>query len=160
VPSIESIINDILKREGPATNDPNDHGGPTAFGISKKANPEAWADGKVTEAEAREIYARKYVDWPGFNQIHNPYLKAQLVDFGVNSGPQLAIMKLQEVLGVDVDGIIGPQTLSALDRADDRHTNNGLVAARIKMMGRIVKRDVSQLTYLNGWLNRALEFLL
>jgi hypothetical protein len=34
-----------------------------------------------------------------------------------------------------------------------------LVAARIRMICRIVKRDPSQLKYLAGWVDRALEFL-
>jgi lysozyme family protein len=152
-------IDDVIRREGPETNDPSDHGGRTAFGISEAANPEAWADGHVSEAEAREIYERKYVKWPKFDHIHEPFLRGQLIDFGVNSGPQVAIMKLQEVLGLESDGVIGPDTLNAIDKWDGRILNNRLVGERVKMIGRIVQRSPSQLKYLSGWLNRALEFL-
>lgn len=159
MPSIESIINDVILREGAASNDPADHGGRTQYGISEKANPQAWADGKVTEAEARAIYEQKYVKGPGFDKIHDLNLRAQLVDFGVNSGPQLAIMKLQECVGADVDGALGPQTLQLLDGIYAPDINNRLVSARIKMIGKIVTKNPSQLKWLNGWLNRALEFL-
>jgi lysozyme family protein len=169
MPTIEEIISDVIRREGPATNDPDDRGGRTAYGISERANPEAWADGVVTEAEAREIYERKYVKWPGFDKVSNIYLKAQLVDFGVNSGPALATMKLQEILNtyewvnpkLKVDGALGPKSLNTmLQVGDAKWLNNQLVAARIKMLGRIVSKNPSQLKYINGWLNRALEFLI
>ena len=160
MPTIEEIITDVIKREGPETNDPLDKGGRTAFGISEKSNPAAWADNVVTEEEARALYEKKYVEGPGFKRIHDPYLKTQLIDYGVNSGPQLAIMELQKILKVTVDGSIGPETLGAIDRVDNRHLNNMLVRARVKMFGRIVKKDISQVRFLEGWLDRALQFLL
>ena len=159
--SIEEILTEVIKREGEATNDSQDGGGRTEFGISERANPEAWADGKVTEAEARAIYETKYVKTPHFDLVQDAKLREQLIDYGVNSGPQLAVMELQKALGnVDVDGVLGPQTLATLDGIYVPSINNRLVIQRVKMFGRIVKKDPSQLKYLNGWLNRALEFIL
>ena len=162
MPTIEEIITEVLVKEGVSTDDPIDRGGRTAFGISEKSNPEAWADGKVTEEEARAIYETKYVKFPRFDQISDPHLQAQLIDYGVNSGSQLAIMELQKILGVAVDGIIGPETLEALEVNSYRIrvVNNQLAIARIKMFGRIVKKDPSQLKFIIGWLNRACEWIL
>ena len=157
--NIDAIISDILKREGGYSNDPHDTGGRTNFGIAEASNPEAWADGIVTEAEARAIYRKKYVEEPGFHHIHDAHLMAQCVDFGVNSGPAVAIKKLQDILGVEPDGVIGNATLTALSNADARHVNNQLVVARVKMIGKIVVKTPSQLRFLNGWLNRALDWL-
>jgi len=157
--TIEDIITEVIKREGSATNDPTDAGGRTEYGISEAANPEAWADGKVTEAEAREIYERKYVIGPGFDKITDPHLQAHLIDYGVNSGPMIAIMKLQEILHVDVDGVLGPQTLGTLAQTSLDVVNNALVASRVKMICKIVQRNPSQLKYLSGWCNRSLEWL-
>jgi lysozyme family protein len=159
MPTISDIIDDIIVREGPPTNDPTDAGGRTAYGISERANPEAWADNKVTEAEAREIYLRKYVRWPRFDQITDSDLQAQLVDFGVNSGPMIATKKLQEIVGTDQDGVIGPATLTALSIMNVALVNNELVKSRLKMICRIVQKNPSQIKYLLGWVNRALEFL-
>lgn len=158
---MSDLIDDIILREGgdKETNDPKDKGGRTRFGISEAANPKAWADGKVTYDEARSIYEQKYLTGPGFDKISDPKLQALLVDFGVNSGPQLAITKLQEILKVDADGKLGPKTLAAIEKEEPRRLTNKLALARIKMMGRIVKRDPSQLEYINGWLNRAGEFI-
>jgi lysozyme family protein len=156
-----SIIDDIHRREGGAeeTNDPADRGGRTKYGISEAANPEAWADGDVSEEEAREIYAFKYLKAPGFDKVQDPKLQAVLVDFGVTSGPALAIMKLQEILKVTADGVIGPNTLAAIEAQEPRRLTNKLALARIQMAGRVVKKDPSQLKFLNGWLNRFAEFV-
>ena len=158
----DDIVDDIMEREdrtgtGVVT---VDAGGLTQYGIAKKYNPEAWADGKVTEEEAREIYERKYVNAPGFNQIRDGALRAQLVDYGVNSGPMVAIMKLQAIVGASVDGVLGPQTLGLLALLDARAVSLELVKTRVKMIGRLVVANPKlNLQFLNGWLNRALEFL-
>lgn len=156
---VDKIIDDILRREGGLVNHKDDKGGRTNFGIAERSHPDAWADGEVSEAEAREIYLQKYVRGPGFDRITDPHLMAQLVDFGVNSGPSIAIQKLQGILGVKADGVLGPRTLSALAARDVREVNNALVSERVKMIGRICVKNPSQLAFLNGWLNRCFEFL-
>jgi len=158
---MSDLIDNIIKREGgdKVTNKPNDRGGRTQYGISEKANPEAWADGIVTNEEARAIFEQKYIKTPGFDKIKDPALFAQLVDFGVNSGPSLAIQKLQAILHVKIDGVLGPKTLVAIELENPIYLNNKLAVARVQMIGRIVQKNPSQLEYLSGWLNRALEFL-
>lgn len=155
------IIDDIITREGGPTftNDPTDSGGRTQHGISERAHPKAWLDNQVTLDEARAIYRQRYLDSPGFAQIKDPRLRAQLVDFGVNSGPAVAIQKLQGLLKQDVDGILGPKTLSAANAAEPILLNNKLALERVKMIGRIVNKNPAQAKFLNGWLSRALEFL-
>lgn len=160
MPTIDDIITDILVKEGgpKVTNDPLDAGGRTQYGISEASNPLAWLDGKVTEEEARAIYLQKYVIWPRFNLVP-PSLQTQLIDYGVNSGPLIATMKLQTILGMDADGVIGPKTLAALSLADPKWVNNELVKARVEMICRICQKNPSQLKYLLGWARRALSFL-
>lgn len=157
------IITQIELREGGAavTNDPLDGGGRTQFGISETANPEAWSDGQVTEQEARAIYMQKYVIHPGFSQLP-AILQPLCIDWGVISGPQLVIMRLQNLLDVEADGVLGPHTLAALPALPEGliRLTNKLVAERVKQVGKIVSKDPSQAKYVNGWLNRALEFLL
>ena len=155
------IITDIIAKEGgaTATHDPHDAGGRTQYGISERTHPEAWADGKVTEAEARDIYEAQYVKAPHFDQVSDPALRAQLVDFGVNSGPSVAIGKLQRVLGVAIDGILGVNTLKAITEADIQAVNNLLVAERVRMFARLTQRTPANLKFLVGWVERALSFL-
>lgn len=157
MPTVSDIISNEIKIEGAPTNDPADKGGRTAFGISEKSNPSAWANGAPTEAMARAIYQQKYVTGPGFDKIEDSGLQSQLVDYGVNSGPMIAIQKLQAIVGVEVDGVLGPATLAAIPSFPN--LNNLLVGARIRMIGKIVQKNPSQLKYLEGWLDRALQFV-
>jgi lysozyme family protein len=154
-------ITEILAREGDAavTNDSVDAGGRTQYGISERANPQAWADGKVTEQEAREIYEAKYIRGPHFDRVPDDRLRTQLIDMGVHSGPGVAIQKLQEILKVVVDGVLGPQTLAALQHRRADEVNNLLAASRIRMIGRLVSKVPTQLKFLNGWLDRACQFI-
>ena len=159
--SNEQIIDDLIEREGgpKETNDSADKGGRTKYGISERANPEAWADGDVSLDEARTVYTRKYVVAPGFAQIMDPKVREAMVDFGVTSGPQLAIMKLQGLLKVEADGIMGPKTLAALELEEPRRLTNKIALERVKMAGRVVKKDPTQLKWLNGWLERFASFV-
>jgi lysozyme family protein len=157
------IITDVIKREGgsTATNDPTDAGGRTQYGISETAHPKAWEDGKVTEDEARAIYIQKYVIYPGFHTIPptHAHVMEQLVDFGVLSGQHTAVKHLQRVLGVKDDGVFGPKSLATLIQHNPQTINNKLVIARVLMLGRIVERKHDQAKYINGWLNRAVSFM-
>lgn len=161
--SIDDIISAVIEDEGgsKSTNDPLDRGKRTQFGISEASNPQVWLDNKVTEEEARAIYEQKYVRGPGFDKIPDSHsrLRYQLVDFGVLSGPRLAIEKLQAILGVVVDGVFGVKTLAAILQEDPKVINNKLVAERARMIGRIVSKNPAQAKFLAGWLNRTLDFL-
>jgi lysozyme family protein len=157
--TIDSIIENIVRREGGYSNNPADKGGRTMYGITERDFPGAWKDGVVTLEEAKAIYRKKFVEGPGFDKIPDIHLMEQVIDFGVNSGPGLATQKLQTILGVEADGKLGPATLHALAQRDDREVGNLLVGERIKMFVRIVTRDKSQLQFLAGWVNRATAFL-
>lgn len=155
---IDKLITELEEREGGAAVIV-DQGGRTQFGISEKANPQAWLDGKVTEDEARSIYEQKYVVGPGFNLVKDQALMVQLVDFGVNSGPGLAVMKLQTILRVKVDGVLGKGTIDALGKLDAKRVNNELVKARVTMLANLVAKDASYRSQIVGLVSRALQFL-
>ena len=54
---------------------------------------------------------------PKINQLPNEFSDI-VFDDGVVQGQPTAIMNLQKALGVEVDGIIGPETLGAFRDAD------------------------------------------
>lgn len=160
----DNLLADLIKREGGFSHLSADKGGATKFGITQ-ATLAYWRNKPVTvddvraltEDEAITIYAALYIVKPHLDALPSP-LGEQMVDFAVNSGPPLAIMALQEVLKVTVDGKLGPRTMAALSARDLRGVNNNLVKWRVMMLARIVRRDPSQLTFLGGWLARALDF--
>lgn len=155
---IDDDITHELQVEGGLSNDPADKGGLTNGGISQVANPDLNV-ATLTEAEKREIYRQRYVIAPGYDKITSPRLQAQMIDFGVNSGPAVATMKLQSVMGLKQDGILGPITLQAINAHAPDALNRALAIARIKMLGQIVVKNPSQLKFLNGWLDRATQFI-
>lgn len=166
--AIGQIIDDLIEREGEYSNRSADRGGPTNFGITLKTlrwvrdNADLTAEDvkRLTKDEAHIIYQQKYIEAPGYNLIPNDKLKVQLVDFGVNSGPDRATKALQRVIGVKDDGHIGQITLAALTRFGYSKANNLLMVERILLLGRIVRDDPTQSENINGWLIRATGFLI
>ncbi len=156
-PSIEKLLQDILLKEGGLSDDPDDKGGLTKFGISQKAFP-SLDIASLTPERAKQIYYERYVIAPRIHLLPTP-LQALLTDYAVNSGPGVAIKALQRVLRITEDGMIGNETLKALVNADLRKVTNGVVRERVMMLGRIVVKAPKQVKFLSGWLKRALSFL-
>jgi lysozyme family protein len=167
------IIADIIRREddpnnpGVITNDPSDSGGRTQYGISENAHPEAWEDGEVTVPESHAIYLTKYV--LPFQGIEDAQLLNQLVDMGVPSGPTAAIKTLQQIVGVNADGQLGPRTLAAVSNYPAGKffgvpvpgfvlLNLRFRDARTLFYAALAKRRPKDLKFLLGWINRTQEF--
>lgn len=155
----DEIIDAIIVREGGLSNDPLDRGGLTYKGLSQRANPDLFVNGLPTDKQVHDRYMQRYVVWPGFDNIADTKVRSLLVDWGVNSGPGIAIMGLQRVCRTTPDGKLGPKTLAAAALLPVETLIKGLVAERVMMISRIVVRNPSQIKFLNGWLNRALEWL-
>lgn len=161
------IINDIVSRESKEfTNDPNDDGGPTKYGITLKTLKE-WRKNdnltakdveKLTEDEAKEIYSQEYIFKHKFNLIPNDNLQECLIDFGVTSGQKTAIKRLQKALNVKADGIIGPQTLVVIKKNGYIQCLDILIDERILFYAECVRSDPDDSKYIVGWCKRALSF--
>ncbi len=162
---LDQFLNDLILREGSKdTNDPDDAGGRTKFGISERAHPDVWAKGPPTRTVAEDIYLNQYIIQPNFHRIQPPFLFNTVADYGVHSGPLCAAQTLQRILNVTDDGIIGPKTLAALTARTTslegaRVVNNDLVARRILNIDRIVQKRPTDLKWLYGWHARILSFL-
>jgi lysozyme family protein len=108
----------VLGNEGGYVNDPRDPGGETKYGISKRANPDVDIR-NLTLAKAQWIYRQRY--WLPLHADAMPEAVAvQVFDAAVNHGTGAAIKMLQRAAGVADDGAIGPLTLDAVHRADER----------------------------------------
>jgi hypothetical protein len=115
----------VFGQEGGYTNDPNDPGGPTNFGITL-ADLKEWRNDQnltaddvknMTKAEAQEIYRSKYWNPMQCGDLPNG-VDLEVFDFGVNAGVRTAVKTLQAVVGVTADGSIGPITLAATKAGD------------------------------------------
>lgn len=104
----EKAVEIILDIEGPDSNDPDDPGGWTRFGISTKAHPEVDL-ACLTRQGACDIYRSEY--WASNRCDDLPYWAALLVfDTAVNMGKGHAVRFLQQTARVPVDGKIGAVT--------------------------------------------------
>lgn len=138
----------LMGNEGAYVNDPNDSGGVTKYGISKKAYPDLDIP-NLTLAQAMEIYRKDYWDRCKCDYIPDA-LSVAVFDFAVNSGVKTAIKKLQIALGVKADGIIGNQTLGACNRLSVKKVLNDYMDLRLDYLMSLPKWKY----YGNGWGNR------
>lgn len=101
----------IIKAEGGAKL-VNDTGGLTRYGISQRSWPNVDVE-NLTLPQAQDIYLNGY--WrPIKGNALPPALGLCLFDASVNMGVPTAVRILQTVLrNVTVDGVMGPETLSA-----------------------------------------------
>lgn len=126
--TFERAVEFVLRFEGEHSDDPHDSGGDTWFGISRRAYPrlEPWPP---TREQAIELYRQDY--WTPCKCSSLPAPIALLVfDSAVNQGPAAAIRLLQKALNVRADGVIGNETLSAIQRSSLRLLVAEFVARR------------------------------
>lgn len=102
----------VVGAEGGYVNDPNDPGGETIWGITRRDHPEAWAQGRPTIEAAKAIYRKQYWDVVRGDDWPEGYDLA-VFDAAINQGTGPAVMMAQKALGVTIDGKAGPQTVSA-----------------------------------------------
>jgi len=113
--SFQQAVEFVLSEEGGYSNDPQDPGGETNFGISKRAYP-GLNIASLTRREAIDIYRRDY--WDRLPALP-PGIAVAVFDFAVNAGMSRAIKTLQMAVGVNADGVVGPITRSALGQLSD-----------------------------------------
>ncbi len=166
----------VKKWEGGYVNNKNDKGGATNFGISikfledfhqtrtgqvllgkmniHKVNVETIKN--LTLEQAKAIYKKAF--WEDTNISKLPLKFAIVVfDFAVNSGSYAGARILQRAINADVDGIIGPLTITqAKIKAEENEQAvlETMFKYREDFYNNIVKRNASQKVFLKGWLNR------
>ena len=172
--NIETMIDEVLTKEGGFVNHPADRGGPTNYGITQKTLSRyletAVSVDMVAALDvntAREIYALNYYHAPRINLLPEK-IQHFAFDCAVNHGPRRAIKFIQEVCNdfgygpLTVDGLMGPKTKVQARACLEEHGDwmiVALVEERQMFYVEIVENDNSQLAFLTGWLNRARSFL-
>lgn len=128
--NIDTLIDEVIGREGGYVNHPADKGGPTRWGITQavaRANGYKGEMRSLPREAATAIYRRLYWLRPGYDGIAEraPRVAAELFDTAVNMGPETATGFLQRALNalnrggrdyadIAVDRRVGPRTLAAL----------------------------------------------
>ncbi|PHJ51671.1 hypothetical protein VF04_36720 [Nostoc linckia z7] len=168
--NFDAAIDFILKWEGGYGEDEVDLGGLQTYrGISRKHNPN-WAGWKIIdqrkpkqwqiyqdlEDDVKSFYKKHYWDAIKADGICNDKIAAFMFDWYVNSGGH-AVKAVQRIVGTTQDGILGNQTLHAINNYNGA-LYEPLRMARISFYKKIVKDKPAQNKFLIGWLNRVNDF--
>lgn len=182
--NLRQLAREIVAREGGFVNDPNDPGGATNFGVTihtmRRLGLDLTGDGQVSEADVRaltreqavEIFLDHYHRRPGIGALPE-VLQPSVFDMYVNAGAN-AVRILQRLLvdmgyDLDVDGVIGPQTIraaAAAARAAPDHIADAYGIARRDYYYALADRRPMSRRYARrrdggkgGWILRAEEFI-
>jgi len=117
----DKCLETILHHEGGYVNHPEDPGGETNLGVTKRVYQE-WGGTKdmkdLTFDDVAPIYRKNYWDKMKCEDLPSG-LDLCVFDFGVNAGPGRAAKYLQTLIGTVADGGIGPNTLAKLKEYTD-----------------------------------------
>lgn len=91
------------------------------------------------------------------NEIKEQHKSDEIFIFGVNTGMKKAIKIAQGVVGVEIDGIIGSQTIKAINDCDYSFFDTTFDDKEIEYYKAIVQSKPNKSIFLNGWINRAEE---
>lgn len=91
------------------------------------------------------------------NEILEQHKADEIYVFGINVGMKKAIKTAQELVGVDADGIIGSQTIQAINDCDYSFFDKEFDDDEIEYYKSLVKSNPKKSIFLDGWINRAKE---
>lgn len=156
----------LMRHEGGFSQDPNDHGGATNMGVTiatlsaylgRAASVEEVRG--LTQDTAKAIYSQFYWNPLNLDQIESPRLQTAIFDQGVLNGTRTAAERIQSVVGVKVDGEIGPITIKAINQFDVSILTRFVCNMQLRYVS-ICLNDESQMRFLEGWMRRTHDLLL
>lgn len=161
---IKNLIPHILKWEGGFVQDESDSGGATNRGVTlgtyteycrKKGLPKPSVNDlrNLPMGEWEDILRTMYWNRYKADRIDSQSVANICVDWLWHSGCQ-GIIKVQDILGVETDGIVGPITLCAINSRNPRLLFDEIKAKRIEFFRKLVEKRPANKKYLKGWLNR------
>lgn len=163
----EKAIPIILKWEGGYVNHPSDPGGATNRGIiftlykqyclAMGLSPTIEGLKNLTENQAKFIYQENFWNRMKGDLIKDQQLANIIFDGYVNMGGRTLKM-WQQCAGVDIDGVIGPNTLAVTNMASGRVLFDCIKDRRTMYYKDLAERKPSMKVFLKGWLNRINSF--
>lgn len=156
----------ILKWEGGFVNDPDDLGGATNMGVTistwKQVGYDKDGDGDIDvddlhlltrEDVVNRVLKPHYWDRWKADDIKSQSVANILVDWVWASGAH-GIKIPQRLLGVTVDGIVGPKTLAAVNARNPRELFDMIKLARFDFIEDICRKRPANNKFKRGWMNR------
>lgn len=165
----DDAISEVIETEGGFANHRADRGGPTKYGVTQKTyndymtmkNGGKTYKSTVSEIRnmpvevARDVYKTMYWSEVKGDDIKSFRVAHALLDQAIHRGPQAAIRQVQEVLGLEADGHMGPDTIEAINKADEKKFLTLFLDQTEQAYRTIVKNNPSQKVFAKGWKKRA-----
>jgi lysozyme family protein len=154
--NFDRCLAEVLRHEGGWADHPKDPGGATMQGVTLVTYSN-WLGREATKDELRnmppahrdEIYRKHYWDKVKGDELPKG-VDLCLFDFAVNSGPKRAVVAVQEALGVNADGVLGPVTMGAIQMATPSALIPWVIEYRLAFLQRLPIWD----TFGGGWAKR------
>ena len=156
----------IFKWEGGFVNDPDDLGGATNMGVTistwKQVGYDKDGDGDIDvddlhlltrEDVVNRVLKPHYWDRWKADDIKSQSVANILVDWVWASGAH-GIKIPQRLLGVTVDGIVGPKTIAAVNARNPRELFDMIKIARFDFIEDICRKRPANNKFKRGWMNR------
>jgi lysozyme family protein len=105
-----------------------------------------------------DFYMINYWDRIDGNDIINEKVALAIFDFAVNAGVKPSASLAQKVIGVKIDGAIGPITIKALNKFNPDHFIAAFTVLKIEKYVSFVKNKPDNIKFFFGWICRALNF--
>jgi lysozyme family protein len=159
--NFDKCLEMLLSHEGGFVNHPEDPGGITNLGVTKKVYDE-WTGRESTEQEMRDltpedvapIYKKNYWDRVKGDSLPSG-LDWACFDWAVNSGSGRPAKAVQRAVGATQDGAIGPQTLGLIMEKDPEEIINYVYGVRQDFYKSLKTFE----TFGRGWTRRNKETL-
>ena len=161
----EKLMPLIHKWEGEYAHNPNDKGGCTMKGVTIDTFRKYYGEyktcsdlKKITDEQWLHIFEKGYWEPCKANEIENQSIANIIVDWAWMSGTKTTIKKIQKILGIKTDGIVGKQTINAINSSNQEELFKNIYNKREEFYYNICDNNPSQKIFLIGWLNRLKDF--
>jgi lysozyme family protein len=155
-----------LAYEGGYSNHPKDPGGVTLNGVTQERYDQYRASKGLPQQpltremngtaawniERDDIYRRYYWRPAGGPEL-NPGVDAAIYDYSVNSGHSRGVKVLQRLVGVTVDGRVGPQTIEAANKRNPQVLVGAICDERLAFLQSLKTWP----TFGGGWASRVAD---
>ncbi|MCE2029276.1 glycoside hydrolase family 108 protein [Sessilibacter corallicola] len=173
--NFDKAYDHLLKDEGGYVFDPDDPGGETFKGISRKNFPmwEGWVTidkvkktanfcNKIESDEylsglVKAFYKKEFWDKLRCDEIHSSRIANIIFNFSVNMGVGAAAKIAQRVVRAKDDGVIGKNTLSAINTAVDEYFVSRYKILLTERYVEIVENRETSKKYFYGWIRRVVR---
>lgn len=171
----KSALKKVLAREGGYSMDPDDPGGETYKGISRKMHSKWSGWGQIDlykrqpgfpdnlekdmelQSETELFYQVNFWDKICGDHFADQSVAESIFNFAVNAGVGVSASLAQMVVDAHVDGVIGNQSVAKINAFDSEHFHAAFTVAKIARYVSIVGKRTECKKYFYGWVCRALE---